>query len=653
MISLLSATYLLGAIAITAPILLHMLRRRPREVQTFPSFRFLERAMVRRRQFNNLRRLLVLLMRCAFLLLLALAFSWPFLPKFAEEPEELTVLLWDHSFSMGADPYRQDMQRRAEQFVQTASWENPVAVGLVGLGVRWSGDLTHDGPALQQFLDEHGVGNGTSRLDRALRLADHKLHAAPGKRRRIIVLTDRQLVPWQDIRLNRVLKAGTQLEVLAPVSPGFDNVAVIEAKVVGTLTSAGQELRLRTRLRNFQTRALTGVLITEWAGREVDRRSIELDPMGQATVHVTLPTERLEPHFGRVSLQVNDELKIDNEAWFIANPMTPPTVHLSEHRQSSVDFVRIALAPNPKQPAAQIKDLAAEVTVEGLTESGVMIVRDGPTTDSQLAGRLDQAMNEGATVVAVWRNTSATRDWLLRYGVAAATAPQPGTRRLGAIDFDHPVMEPFLDVRTAGLFSILFFDPPEITVPDHARVVLSYDHGHPAMAEIPVGKGRLIVLATEMSRDATDWPVAPSFLPVLRELMAYAVEHNAALDDVAVSGHPLPLGEIERVQNMATGETVALQRGAFVPRQPGAYLIDAAGGPRAIAVNVPTEESDPLQLADDYPYQRLVSLDALEPDEKKVAAEIPEDERSYWWIVLVAAMGFLMLELLLSNRTAI
>ena len=74
---------------------------------------------------------------------------------------------------------------------------------------------------------------------------------------------------------------------------------------------------------------------------------------------------------------------------------------------------------------------------------------------------------------------------------------------------------------------------------------------------------------------------------------------------------------------------------------------------RRSSVNVPTEESDPLQLADDYPYERLVSLDALKPDKKKVAAEIPEEERSYWWIVLVAAMGFLLMELLLSNRTAI
>lgn len=652
MISLLSATYLLGALAVSAPILLHLLRRRPRRDQPFPSFRFLERAMVRKRQFNNIRRLLVLLMRCAFLLLLALAFSWPYLPKFAEQPDELTVVLWDHSFSMGAEPYRDMMQRQAQQMVQPASWEKPVAVGLVGLGVRWSGDLTHDGPALARYLDEHGAGQGTSRLDRALRLADHKLHASPGKRRRIVVLTDRQLVPWQDIRINRLLKPGTELQVLTPTRPGFRNVAITEAKVVGTLTAAGQELRLRAHIRNFQTRTVTGVLVTHWSGREINRRPVELGRMAQATFNVSLPTDRLEPHFGRVSLELDDDLPIDNEAWFTANPMTPPTVHLSQHRRSTADFVRIALAPNPKRPAARIEPLTDDVSADELSESGVMIVRDGPTAPA-VVDTLDESMRQGATIIAMWRNTAAMRAWLSRHDITAATAPQPGTRRLAAVDFDHPVMAPFLGVRTAGLFSILFFDPPEVTVPGHARIVLSYDHGHPAMAEVPVGKGRLILLATEMSRDTTNWPVAPSFLPLLRELLAYAVQHDVATDNVTVSDHPLPITGINEVQDMQTGDTVALQRDRFVPRQPGAYLIDADDGLRAISVNVPIEESDPLLLAEDYPYDRIVSTERFKSDPTLKTEEVPDEDRSYWWIVLAAAMGFLLMELLLSNRTAI
>src|SRR5437870_10873685 len=74
----LNPIFLLGAIAAGLPLLVHLVRRTRAPRIQFPSLMFLrkiEQKTIRRRKLRNL---LLLLLRCAALLLLAFAFSRPF-----------------------------------------------------------------------------------------------------------------------------------------------------------------------------------------------------------------------------------------------------------------------------------------------------------------------------------------------------------------------------------------------------------------------------------------------------------------------------------------------------------------------------------------------------------------------------------------------
>jgi hypothetical protein len=67
---------------------------------------------------------------------------------------------------------------------------------------------------------------------------------------------------------------------------------------------------------------------------------------------------------------------------------------------------------------------------------------------------------------------------------------------LAEIDFRHPVFAPFVDPRFSDFTKIHFWkhrrlDPAGL--PD-ARVLAKFESGDPALLEIPVGKGRDLVL---------------------------------------------------------------------------------------------------------------------------------------------------------------
>ena len=104
--SFLTPLYLLGALGLAIPIILHLLHDRPKNKQAFGSLMFLERTTPPVDRKRRPTDLLLLLLRCLALLLLAFVFARPFvtvdesrLMRARRDRQWITVLL-DRSASM-------------------------------------------------------------------------------------------------------------------------------------------------------------------------------------------------------------------------------------------------------------------------------------------------------------------------------------------------------------------------------------------------------------------------------------------------------------------------------------------------------------------------------------------------------------------------
>ena len=78
MLSFLSPLFLAGAAAAAVPIVLHLLKREPEARVKFAAVKLIKQAPVEHTDRRRLRELLLLALRVAALLLLALAFARPF-----------------------------------------------------------------------------------------------------------------------------------------------------------------------------------------------------------------------------------------------------------------------------------------------------------------------------------------------------------------------------------------------------------------------------------------------------------------------------------------------------------------------------------------------------------------------------------------------
>src|SRR5580765_8040935 len=93
--------FLLGALTVAVPIVLHFLRRDVAPEVPFSAVRLLRRSPVARSRRRRLRDLLLLAARIAALLLLAAAFARPYIAG-ASGSSTIRIVAIDRSFSMGA-----------------------------------------------------------------------------------------------------------------------------------------------------------------------------------------------------------------------------------------------------------------------------------------------------------------------------------------------------------------------------------------------------------------------------------------------------------------------------------------------------------------------------------------------------------------------
>src|ERR1700704_4163346 len=98
--SLLSPLFLVGALAAAVPIVLHLLKRDPEPRVKFAAVALLRHAPVERTSTRRLRQIVLLAMRVAALVLLAIAFAQPFVPSAATASRSATVIALDTSFSL-------------------------------------------------------------------------------------------------------------------------------------------------------------------------------------------------------------------------------------------------------------------------------------------------------------------------------------------------------------------------------------------------------------------------------------------------------------------------------------------------------------------------------------------------------------------------
>lgn len=641
--------YLAGALLVLIPILLHLWKRKVTVPVPFPSFFFLRKSVAGRQRRNTLRKYLILLCRCCAFLFLAYAFAYPHASAVSPAPAEATVIVLDSSFS--TEPVQAEMRAALEEELKKASPDHPMLVAAAGGRVLWSGGFSADRAELAAWARERMNRPQTSSFANALALADSRLGAVPAKKRNIVVVTDRQALPWEDVRPG-MLRHATAIRLAGPPRRReTPNVAVTAAEIAGLYTHARQDLLLHVTLRNFNSAPERVSLSIELAQRNVLRKELLLPAHGTVREEYRLKNDLPEfrPVPGKVAIRAAaNELKADDVRYFAAQPTPPPELFLTPRGDAEPDFIAVALTSRSDEtlpPAVRLHPLTPETAEKAARSDAVIVER--PEQIRGIAEILEKQLASGGSAILLWRNTGAMRKLLDRFGFRVRRSELQGTRRLEFIDFSHPLFRDYLEVNAGAWFDILFFRIPQIVPPPDARVIAAFDGAVPAVIERKQGKGRLFVLAFSPEGSRTNWQTFGNFPPFWRELLLQASRRGTIRTTLPLDGseREMPGEVLDPATGLSAGRRLRLDRA-------GNFLC----GDRLWSINPPARESETALLPEQFdPAALLAPPSERKPTEAAAAktellravANLP----SSWRFWLLLALLFFLAELGLANRT--
>lgn len=674
--SFLVPAFLAGLLALAIPVIVHLSRRQTKDPIHFPSLMFLRNVTQKTESRRQIHRWPLFLVRCLAILLLVLAFSRPFVNwTSAAASAPLTgsrevVVLVDRSFSMGAGDRWQRAQQAASEAIDGLRTGDRGTVVLFDSNAEAATESTIDRNVLKSAVQSAEPSTRTTRYAPALRYAARILSSSPLPRHEIVVVSDFQRSGWDadgGEAASLRLPAGT---VLTPV-PVADTAAVSNVSISGAeferSTAAGRErVDIVGRLTSSGEVTAPVSVRLEVGGRPVASGIAEFSG---GTASVTFPPLTL-PIDGdtRATLRVGeDALAVDNEFNFVLSSDQRVGVLIinGPGAEEGSFFIERALAIGDSPGFRAEVRRSNEVRSVDLTSNPVIVLNQASIPAGELGERLRQHVERGGGVVMILGDNSLGQwEGVLPSVGNAVDRSSGGGVAVGYIDTGHPVFETFAGPRNGdfGTARVYRYRPlPNGTFP---RVLARYGDGGTALAEAPVGEGRVLVWSSTMDGQWNDLSLQPVFLPFLHQLAKYAAGYTPPRSWLT-AGDPFDAAASVRANETyslaitPSGEQVSLEQGVplsldeigfYELRDPG-----TAGSSLAFAVNVDPVEAnltpfDPAEMASAV--QMAAEGGAVSGGIGELTLADREREQSGWWYLIIAVFLLLIGETLFSNRGA-
>ena len=680
--SFLTPLYLLGALGLAIPIILHLLHDRPKNKQQFGSLMFLDKTKPPVDRKRRPTHLLLLLLRCLALLLLVFVFARPFTTvddpaDAARRDRQWVTVLLDRSASM----QRGDLWQQAKAKVQTA-------LGQLGPGDRftliayddstaslaevksWIGSASEAEVNTQlELLAKPGFGG--SNLGQALvfvveaiQEAEPEADEQPLARREIIVISDLQKGSHLDAVQGYEWPTGIRvtLEQVGEDDQGNAGIEQVASRMPWATAGAAPSFRISNSANGINDEL--EFLAHTTAGETLSQ--IVHVPPGRSRV-VELPGEWEGKTVERLAIR-GDAAEFDNQFHFAQNrQQTVRIVYIGGDKPNDAEGSLFYLKSAFQKSSTfdfQVEAVSGKST-DQLPEADLFVI--GDAVDDPLAQALGQAIEGGSTALMVVQSPSQAANlgqWLGADGVVIRDIASSDYALLHSLKLDDPVLAVFRDARFSDFTNLHFWKHRELqNLPDEGIDVLArFDSGAPAWLAARRGDGRLLVMASGWTPADSQLALSTKFVPLLYSIIQPVLERKTQLRQFIV-GSRIDVTRFNHGQ--AGGDVTVMPPGGgaaaisvdtiFTPAAPGLYTAKGSGWSETFAVNLTAAESrtEPIVM-EQFKKLGLPMTDSVaSPGEIAAAAAAEKTEahrREYWQWALAAVLLFVTLETVLAAR---
>jgi hypothetical protein len=671
--SFLAPLFFAALAGLAIPVLLHLTQREKKQIVRFPSLMFVRRIpyqSVRRRKIQNW---LLLMVRMAALALIVLAFTRPLLdrtdvPSGGAAAREVVFLL-DTSYSMGFGTRWAHAQAAARDEIAKLTASDRGSVVLFGSGADIQLRSTSERSRLQATVDSATPSPSSTRFAPALKVAGSILAESTLPKREVVIVSDFQRSGWRGEEGARLPEGTTLMPIRIEDPADKPNLSVTGVTFARSSFSDQQRMVVTAGITNRTEQRVSGGSITlEVGGLTIATKPVAVEPGSSASVAFDAFT--VSGRNTRASVRLSDDaLAADNTFNFVVSPTEPVHITVVDRgTASSALYLTRVLSIGESPKFETVFRQVDALSDEDLRRSAVVVLND-VEVGAPLAKRLARYVEQGGGMFVA---TGPRARWPQEVDTLPATVGQPVDRtrgdaaRVGALEYGHPVFEPFRAPRSGDFSAIPVYGYRNLTAAMGAQVLARFDAGTPAVLERRVGRGRVLLWGSTLDQSWSDLPTKPVFLPFVHQ----AIRHLAGYAE------PQPWLTVGQVFNTsavaargdATQRVVLTPSGRRLPlddegtdvlelTEQGFYEVrgDANQTDAIVAANVDPAEADLTPMDPNEIRAAAVgagSEAAGGPTGVPLTPEAREKNQRLWWYLLVIGILLLGADTLLSNRMA-
>lgn len=595
--------FLAGAVAIGLPFWIHLLRQYRSTPHPFSSLMFFERRTQSSIKHRRLRYLLLLSLRVALLILIALAFANPFVSRSGAGigGRKMLVIAVDNSFSMR---YGDHLARAKQAAMSAVSELHPGERGQVlsvGSRVHFLTQPVDQADQLKasiQGIQPSDEQSSYGELARALRTIGQSARV-PLEVHFASDIQKSSLPPaFADLRLG----TGTNL-IVHSVADSKEPNWLVESVTAPAKIYDPKKVRVQAVIAGYGTPAAKRTVSLVLDNKVLESKTVDIPSNGRASVEFLSLESPHGFHKGEIRIEPNDSLKEDDRFDFAIERTDPhPVLFLHPAGQDRDELYYRSALESVSETGFDLDPLPVEQAAnQSLSKYAFVVLSDVGTMPPGLESNLRAYVAGGGSLLIALGHLSAA---LTHVPVSNETIQGSSYAALSgsrfetaiAVDAEHPTLRRANKLDGVKFYQIIRVDPGQ------SRVIARLTNQAPLLLEKQVGEGRVLVFTSTFDNISNDLPLHASFVPFVEETARYlggqqdrstnvaagsyielrsARERGAAIDVMEPDGtHPLSL------KDATTAQTFQVTREGF-------YEIHRANGRQEmVAVHADRRESD-------------------------------------------------------------
>ena len=673
--------FLIGVLAATIPVVVHLVRRTRAPRVPFPSLMFIrqiEQKTIRRRKLRNLW---LLVLRCLALLLLAIAFARPYIAagnRNAPSVAGTAVILMDVSYSMRYPGVFERARQAARNVADSTAATDRLALALFSSNCEVLRQPTEDKAELRTLIDQAQPGLGTTDYTQALEAANSLLEEAGRGARKIYLISDFHQPGWDRTSHPPRLSPTVELISMDASDPQPKNIAVLDVKAAPEVYAQKYTGKVVATLAGFGAQpagqsADTPIDTTvelKLNDLTVERRQVRLEPGTTTTTEFT--GFNVPEGSNRAAIEISgDDFAVDNSYFFTINRVPQTRVLAIEtagRGRSESFFLQQALLAADASPYDLTVKTVGNLNPADIDKYRVVIINDAAGVTQELATALKGfTARGGGLILAAGKHTDAAEfnrvlGSLSPARVADVVQARGGYSLISDMSMDHPVFGAFK--KGGHMAPIRVYAYHKLDLDDRATALATLDDASPLIIEGLSGSGKVLLVGTTLDNAWTDLPITPVFLPLIHQVLDYLVGRGAPSGykiAQAIVASPGADGSIPQILD-PHGEAVQASSGkdgaqTITASETGFYRLNYHDRTDSVAVNLDTRESDLSRLD-------IAELTAAATADRKDDPSTAEDarlltpadleSRQHLWIpLLLISLALFVAEAIMARRIRI